>query len=162
MFGCDLHVVWPPLAPRWPPIGPSLGLALPSVHRPPLERFTFVFRFFISGSSSIEKSSCSSSIRSLPTLVALTARSSLPGGAELEDEFDATRTMPGWGVASEDDSATRWFKRVRWSCCVMMLILAWRGGLANGDMSAGDGFDPGRIDGFAFGWSDEFRKGDPT
>src|SRR5215469_5389464 len=81
-----VYVVCVPLPPRCPPIGPSLGLALPRVQRPPLERFQLLFFFFMSGSSSIEKSSCSSSIRSLPIFELLTARSSRPGAADPVEE----------------------------------------------------------------------------
>ena len=160
MCGSNRHVSPDYLAPRGLPMTPG---PMPS-DRPVI--------------SSMSKSSCSSSMRSLPMLTLLMARSMLrrlldvdvgarwaPGAMALGEPDMALVKLPLPIVGIDDDEAARAALRfVRCNSCVSMLMLACRGGLLRPGLSACSPASEGRCDCAGPGRAPkpEFRRGDPT
>lgn len=126
----------------------------------------------------MSKSSCSSSMRSRPTLMPLSARSMLrrlldvavafreaPGAVALVEVGMVLPKLPLPTVGMEEDEATRAALRfVRCSSCVSMLMLAWRGGLLTLGLRECSGAREGRCDWGGPGRAPkpELRRGEPT
>jgi hypothetical protein len=78
-------------------------------------------------------------------------------------EAEVTRLMPGWTGLPVGPVSSRVDRRVRWSCWLIMLMEAWRGGEARyGLMSPVVGRFMARSEGLAPGWRLEIRSGELT